>query len=100
SDPSCAINIYSATDDEVQYGIFLEQSRENILREKDSVNKNYLYGLIWSNELGKDNKDDFISVAQKHHMRLGKFICQYILSSYDKKRGYCHYFEGWAEIIQ
>src|SRR5699024_5999887 len=32
SDPSCAINIYSATDDEVQYGIFLEQSRENILR--------------------------------------------------------------------
>ena len=30
SDPSCAITIYSATDDDVQYGIFLEQSRKRI----------------------------------------------------------------------
>lgn len=100
SDPSCAINIYSATDDEVQYGIFLEQNSRSILREKDRANKNYLYGLFWSNELGDTNKDDFIIFAHEHEINLGSFICQYILSSYDTEKGYCHYFEGWVEIIK
>lgn len=81
------------------YGIFLEQSRENILREKDAVNKSYLYGLFWSNEPGENNKDEFMRVSQKHHMRLGHFVCQYILSAYDNERDYCHYFECWVEII-
>ena len=100
SDPSCAINIYAAHDDEVQYGIFLEQNTRRILRKKDTISKTYLYGLFWSNESGESNKDDFIRFAQKHQISLGDFICQYILSSYDAKKGYCHYFEGWVEVIK
>jgi len=48
--------------------LFLEQRRRSVLREKDSTNKNYLYGLFWSNELGETNKDEFISCAQKHQI--------------------------------
>src|SRR5699024_6412841 len=65
SDPTCAITIYAATDDEVQYGIFLDKNNRSVLREKDSFKRDYLYGLFWSNELGETNKVEFMSYAQK-----------------------------------
>lgn len=99
SNPSCAINIYSSVSDKCEYGILLKQSRKNILRERDSKNKRYLYGVFWANELGENNKIDFLNFAKSNNIILGNFICQYILSSYDKKRGYCHFFKGWVEII-
>ncbi|MCD2338317.1 MerR family transcriptional regulator [Bacillus cereus] len=99
SDPSCAITIFSATNNESKYGILLKKSRKNILREEDSNKKRYLYGLFWSNELEENNKNDFFKFAKSHKLILGNFICQYILSSYDKERGYCHFFKGWVEIF-
>lgn len=43
---------------------------------------------------------DAFKMGNTHFSRKGpgNFICQYILSSYQTKKGYCHYFKAWVEM--
>lgn len=97
-DPSCSAILLDAKN-ECSYGLFTDNPKDILFRDKDQDKRYYLKGLLKINteDSSMNNANQFYMEANKRKLKAGSIIGRYLVTAYDQKR--YDYYEAWLEIL-
>lgn len=97
-DPSCSAILLNAMN-ECCYGLFTDNPKDVLFRDKDQEKKSYLKGLlkINSEDASINNADSFYEAAKQRKLKFGSIVGRYLVTAFDHER--TDYYEAWLEIL-